>query len=72
MSGADLTGTIGPINYFITRLPKNQKSRNNTELASKITISIIILLHESSRLNWIYMQTSASKNVMYDTDMATI
>jgi len=53
-------------------LPKNQKTRNNTELASKIKISIILLLPESSRLKWIYMQTNASKNVMYDTDMANM
>lgn len=55
----------------MTLLPKNQKSRNNTELASKIKSSILIPFHPGC-LKLIYRQTNASRNVTYDNDMANI
>ena len=58
--------------YFTTRLHKNQKSRKNNEVASKIKISIAFLLSELNCLSRIYRQYNANKNVMYDEDMAHI
>ena len=58
--------------YFMTRLPKNQKSRNNTDVANKIKISIVFLLWIQVRLNWVYRQYNASKKVTNDTDMVNM
>jgi hypothetical protein len=53
-------------------LPKNQNSRNKTDVANKIKISIVFLLRLQVRLNQFYRQSNASMDVAYDTDMANM